>query len=111
MLRTRGLARRRRVIGAAGLSVVLAGGFALSAAPAAGLALAACTPARSPLPASSPSPPRVPPPGPLAACAGSAVVPIAAGDVAQRVVDAHPAGTTYLVRAGTHLRNFSVQPK
>ena len=23
----------------------------------------------------------------------------------------HPAGTTYLIKAGTHLRNFSVQPK
>jgi parallel beta-helix repeat protein len=26
-------------------------------------------------------------------------------------VDAHPAGTTYLIGTGTHLRNFSVQPK
>ena len=33
------------------------------------------------------------------------------GDDAQRVVDAHGAGTTYLVKAGTHRRNFSVQPK
>jgi parallel beta-helix repeat protein len=39
------------------------------------------------------------------------VVPIGVGDVAQRVVDTHPAATTYLIKAGTHLRNFSVQPK
>ena len=39
------------------------------------------------------------------------MVPIGVGDVAQRIVDAHPAGTTYLIKAGTHLRNFSVQPR
>jgi parallel beta-helix repeat protein len=38
-------------------------------------------------------------------------VPIGVGDVAQLVVDAHPAGTTYLIKAGTHLRNFSVRPR
>jgi nitrous oxidase accessory protein NosD len=38
-------------------------------------------------------------------------VAIGTGDDAQRVVDAHPAGTTYLVKGGTHLRNFSVRPK
>jgi hypothetical protein len=38
-------------------------------------------------------------------------VPIGVGDVAQRVLDAHPAGTTYLITAGTHLHNFSVQPR
>jgi hypothetical protein len=38
-------------------------------------------------------------------------VAIGAGDDAQSVVDAHRAGITYLVKAGTHLRNFSVQPK
>ncbi len=32
-------------------------------------------------------------------------------DDAQSVVNAHPPGTTYIVKAGTHLRNFSVQPK
>ena len=36
---------------------------------------------------------------------------IGPGDNAQRVVNAHGAGTTYIVKAGTHLRNFSVQPK
>jgi hypothetical protein len=38
-------------------------------------------------------------------------VAIGAGDDAQSVVNAHAAGTTYIVKAGTHLRNFSVQPK
>ena len=32
-------------------------------------------------------------------------------DDAQSVVNGHPPGTTYIVKAGTHLRNFSVQPK
>ena len=36
---------------------------------------------------------------------------IGVGDDAQSVVNAHAAGTTYIVKAGTHLRNFSVQPK
>ena len=36
---------------------------------------------------------------------------IGTGDDAQSVVNAHGAGTTYIVKAGTHLRNFSVQPK
>jgi Right handed beta helix region len=55
-----------------------------------------------------------PPPGPpptASTCSAPAGVAIGTADDAQRVVDAHPAGTTYLVKAGTHLRNFSVQPK
>ena len=32
-------------------------------------------------------------------------------DDAQSVVNGHPPGTTYIVKAGIHLRNFSVQPK
>jgi hypothetical protein len=38
-------------------------------------------------------------------------VAIGAGDDAERVVSAHRVGTTYIVRAGIHLRNFSVQPR
>jgi hypothetical protein len=38
-------------------------------------------------------------------------VAIGTGDNAQSVVNAHGAGTTYIAKAGTHLRNFSVQPK
>jgi parallel beta-helix repeat protein len=60
-------------------------------------ALAACAPVPSPPTESN-------------ACAAGAV-PIGVGDVGQQVVDAHPAGTTYVVKAGTHLRNFSVTPK
>src|SRR4029453_15059292 len=44
-------------------------------------------------------------------CTGSGGVPIGVGDDAQGVVNAHGAGTTYVVKAGTHLRNFSVRPK
>jgi len=38
-------------------------------------------------------------------------VAIGSADNAQRVLDAHPAGATYLVKAGIHQDNFSVQPK
>ena len=38
-------------------------------------------------------------------------VPIGTGDNAQSIVNAHGAGTTYLVKAGLHDRNFSVRPK
>jgi hypothetical protein len=51
-------------------------------------------------------------PAPSAAsCLSEGGVAIGAGDDAQSVVNAHAAGTTYIVKAGTHLRNFSVQPK
>ena len=55
-------------------------------------------------------PPATTPP-PVAACVASGGVPIGTGDNAQRVVDAHAAGTTYLVKAGVHAGNFSVEPK
>jgi hypothetical protein len=38
-------------------------------------------------------------------------VAIGTVDNAQRVVDAQPAGTTYLVKSGTHQNNFSIRPK
>ena len=44
-------------------------------------------------------------------CDPSGGVAIGTGDDAQRVVDAHGPGTRYTVKAGTHLRNFSVRPK
>jgi beta-mannanase len=44
-------------------------------------------------------------------CVAAGGVPIGAGDNAQSVVNAHAAGTTYLVKAGTHQQNFSIQPK
>ena len=53
-----------------------------------------------------------PAPGqPASRCATGGGVAIGAGDDAQRVVSAHGAGTTYIVKAGTHLRSFSVQPR
>ena len=48
---------------------------------------------------------------PASKCVSNGGVPIGVGDSAQSVVSAHGAGTTYLVKAGTHARNFSVQPK
>ena len=43
-------------------------------------------------------------------CAGGGVS-IGTGENAQAVVNAHGAGTTYIVKAGTHYRTFSVRPK
>ena len=51
------------------------------------------------------------PPSTSSRCAVSGAVPIGTGDTAQTVVSAHGAGTTYIVKAGVHDRNFSVQPK
>ena len=44
-------------------------------------------------------------------CLAGGGVAIGLGDDARSVVNAHGAGTTYIVKSGTHLRNFSVQPK
>src|SRR4030095_15973158 len=44
-------------------------------------------------------------------CSAGRNVAIGVDDDAQSVVNAHGAGTIYIVKAGTHLRNFSVQPK
>jgi parallel beta-helix repeat protein len=51
------------------------------------------------------------PPPPASACQNRGGVAIGTEDDAQRVVDVHRAGTTYIVEAGIHLRNFSVRPK
>lgn len=56
-------------------------------------------------------PPPATTPSPASRCVSNGGVPIGVGDNAQSVVSAHGAGTTYLVKAGTHQRNFSVQPK
>src|SRR6185312_11480831 len=50
-------------------------------------------------------------PLPSSACLTGGGVAIGAEDDAQSVVNGHPPGTTYIVDAGIHLRNFSVQPK
>jgi hypothetical protein len=51
------------------------------------------------------------PPPPASTCVAEGGVTIGVGDDAQSVVDQHGAGTTYIVKKGTHLRNFSVRPK
>jgi hypothetical protein len=62
-------------------------------------------PSTAPIPSATTSAP------PAASCVTGGGVAIGTGDNAQSVVNAHGAGTTYIVKAGTHLRNFSVQPK
>ena len=59
----------------------------------------------------APTPGATTPASPAASCLAGGGVAIGVGDDAQSVVNAHGAGTTYIVKAGTHLRNFSVQPK
>jgi len=51
------------------------------------------------------------PPSTSPGCAVSGAVHIGTGDDAQTVVSAHGAGTTYIVKAGVHDRNFSVRPR
>jgi parallel beta-helix repeat protein len=66
-------------------------------------------------PSQVPEPPVTPsmrePASPAVSCLSEGGVAIGPGDDAQTVVNAHGPRTTYIVRAGTHLRNFSVQPK
>ena len=65
----------------------------------------ASPPNATPTPSASTSAP------PAASCVSGAGVAIGTGDDAQSAVNAHAAGTAYVVKAGIHLRNFSVQPK
>jgi parallel beta-helix repeat protein len=70
------------------------------------------TTTRAPTTTTTAAPATTRPAGPAPSrCVAAGGVPIGTGDDAQRVVNAHGAGTTYLVKAGTHLRNFSVRPK
>jgi Right handed beta helix region len=84
--------RRRGALLAGGVVVALAAALVLTA--------------RALDPPSTAAPPRL-----ASTCSAPGGVAIGTADDAQRVVDAHPAGTTYLVKAGIHLRNFRVQPK
>jgi hypothetical protein len=59
----------------------------------------------------TPRPPSSAAPELATRCAAGGGMVIGISDDAQRIVDAHPAGTTYLVAAGTHQNNFSVRPK
>src|SRR5690348_15085596 len=65
----------------------------------------AFSPSTRPPPAPT-TPPTGAPPPPGAECRTSAGVAIGVDDDGQDVVNAHPPGTTYVIRAGTHLRNF-----
>jgi Right handed beta helix region len=56
-------------------------------------------------------PPTTTSPPSASRCVSNGGVPIGTGDNAQNVVNAHGAGTAYLVKAGTHQGNFSVRPK
>jgi Right handed beta helix region len=62
-------------------------------------------------PSTAPTPSATTSAPPAASCVSGGGVAIGTGDDAQNVVNAHGPGTTYIVKAGTHLRNFSVQPK
>jgi hypothetical protein len=57
------------------------------------------------------APPSTTSPQPADRCPTGGAVVIGTADNAQQVVNAHPAGTTYLVKAGTHQNNFSLRPK
>ncbi|MDT0353782.1 right-handed parallel beta-helix repeat-containing protein [Pseudonocardia charpentierae] len=50
-------------------------------------------------------------PAPASTCLAGGGVPIGTDDDAQSLVNSHRPGTTYIIKAGTHLRNFSVEPK
>jgi parallel beta-helix repeat protein len=81
-------------------------------APAATAPPATVAPARTTTPPTTTPPTSSAPRSPRAsACTTGGGVAIGSGDDAQSVVDAHGPGTTYIVKAGTHQRNFSVQPK
>jgi parallel beta-helix repeat protein len=48
---------------------------------------------------------------PASACFSGGGVVIGVGDDAQSVANGHGPGTTYIIQAGVHMRNFNVQPK
>src|SRR3954452_23239958 len=67
--------------------------------------------ALGPSPPSPQAPSATEPPLPASTCLTGGGVAIGAGDDAQSLVNTHPPGTTYLIKSGTHLRNFGIQPK
>jgi hypothetical protein len=88
---------------------VIAGGLVLI--PIGALTVFAGAPgsARAPQPPATPSTTESRPAA--SSCLAGRGVTIDVDDDARSVVNAHGAGTTYIVKAGTHLRNFSVRPK
>jgi len=95
--------RRWRAVAAIGLVVGLAGVLLVSVKT---LGRQAATPEPPTILVETPTTPEN-----VSACAAKGAVPIRTGDVAQRVVDAHGAGTTYLVKTGVHQGNFQIEPK
>ena len=93
--------RRRRMVAAAGLVLALVGVLAVARHPFFDGAGEPGPPPITTVPAT-----REPRLG--STCAGGGGVAIGTGDDAQRVVNAHRAGTTYRIRAGTYQRNVSV---
>jgi Right handed beta helix region len=96
--------RRRRMAAAAGLVLALVGVLAVARHPFFGGTGGPGPPPTITVPAT-----REPRLG--SRCGGGDGVAIGTGDDAQQVVNAHAAGTTYLIGTGTHEGNFSVQPK
>src|SRR4051812_35826104 len=66
---------------------------------------------QSPPPSQAPAAGATEPPPPASTCLAVGGVAIGTGDDAQSVVNGNPPGATYIIKAGVHLRNFSVQPK
>jgi hypothetical protein len=93
---------RRSVLGVAVLVVVLI---------AVAVAVVSARSGPSRRPPERPAASSTAPPPPASACNAGGAVAIGVGDDAQSVVNAHEAGTVYTIKAGVHLRNFSVQPK
>ena len=106
--------RRRWAFTVGGLVLGLIAGIILLArpigpSPRPTLPPAAATTSQPPLPPAAATTSQ--PPLPSSACLTEGGVAIGAGDDAESVVNGHPPGTTYIVKAGIHLRNFSVRPK
>jgi parallel beta-helix repeat protein len=94
--------RRHWVLTAGGIALGLVAAVTISArslGPSPGMSQAPAT-------ASTTESPR-----PASACLSGGGVVIGVGGDAQSVVYRHGPGTTYIIRAGVHMRNFNVQPK
>jgi parallel beta-helix repeat protein len=89
---------------------IAAGGIVLGLIAASTLAVRAFDPS-SPPPQADAAAGVTEPSAPAQTCLAGGGVAIGAGDDARSVVNGHGPGTTYIVKAGIHLRNFSVQPK
>src|SRR4051794_17135242 len=102
--------RWRRWALAAGIAVVaVVAAIAVSTRPSAPPSRPLTVPTATGTPVSETSAPETSPPGSI--CLTTDGVPIGPNDDAASVVKGHGPGTTYIVKTGTHLRNFDVQPR